>query len=153
MRASGFTLIELLIAVTIMAIVSAVAIPMYRNYSERTYRSEAGADLLGCALALERFASVNFSYRNAADTDADGIGDDDAGPIAGQICDPLSGKSQPPRYAITVVADDATFAFTATPINNMAGNGILTLDDAGNRGWDRNGDNDTDDADELTWEY
>ena len=149
MRVSGFTLIELLIALAIMAIISAVAIPMYSTYSERTYRSEAGADMLGCAQALERFASVNFTYQNSADTDADGIGDADAGPIAGQICTPLSAA----RYDITVNATAATFAFTATPIDFMAGNGILTFDDAGNRGWDQNGDGDTADAGEQTWEY
>lgn len=151
MRVSGFTLIELLIAVAIMAIISAVAVPMYTNYSERTYRSEAGADLFGCAQALERFASVNFTYQNSADTDADGLGDADAGPIASEICRPLSVRQG--RYTIAVNATAATFAFTATPVGFMAGNGILTLDDAGNRGWDQNDDGDTTDDGEQTWEY
>ena len=151
MRVSGFTLVELLIAVAIMAIISAVAVPLYTNYSQRTYRGESGADMLVCAQALERFASVNFTYQNSADTDADGLGDADAGPIAAQICTPLSVAQG--RYTIAVNATAATFAFTATPIGVMAGNGILTLDDAGNRGWDQNGDNDTTDAGEQTWEY
>ncbi len=151
MRLSGFTLVELLIALAIMAIVSAIAIPLYTNYSERTYRSEAGADMLGCAQALERFASVNFTYQGSADTDADGVGDGDVGPIAEQICTPLSVRQG--RYTIEVNATTATFAFTATPIGFMAGNGILTLDDAGNRGWDQNGDDDTTDEGEQSWEY
>ncbi len=151
MRVSGFTLVELLIALAIMAIISVVAMPMYTTYSERTYRGEAGADLLGCGQALERFNSVNFTYQGSADTDADGLGDADIGPIAGEICNPLSVRQG--RYNITVNATAATFAFTATPIGTMAGNGILTLDDGGNRGWDRNGDNDTTDAGEQAWEY
>ena len=70
MRVFGFTLVELLIALAIMAIISAVAMPMYTTYSERTYRGEAGADLLGCGQALERFNSVNFTYQGSADTAA-----------------------------------------------------------------------------------
>ncbi len=151
MRVSGFTLIELLIAVAIMAIVSAVAIPLYTSYSQRAYRAEAGADILGCAQALERFASVNFTYQGSADTDADGLGDADVGLIAAEICTPLSVRQL--RYTISVNATAATFAFTANPIGFMDGNGILTLDDAGNRGWDQNGDNDTTDDGEQTWEY
>ena len=135
-----------------MAIVSAVAVPLYTNYSQRTYRSEAGADLLVCAQALERFASTNFTYQGSADTTGDGLGDANAGPIAAQICTPLSfGQG---RYTIAVNAPTvATFSFVATPIGFMAGDGILTLDDAGNRGWDQNGDGDTTDAGEQTWEY
>ncbi|MCZ6618320.1 MAG: general secretion pathway protein GspH, partial [Gammaproteobacteria bacterium] len=91
------------------------------------------------------------TYQGSADTDADGLGDADVGPIAAQICTPLSFRQG--RYDITVNATAATFAFTATPAGVMAGDGILTLDDAGNRGWDQNGDGDTTDAGEQTWEY
>jgi prepilin-type N-terminal cleavage/methylation domain-containing protein len=48
-RTRGFTLIELMIAVAILAIVAAIALPLYNQYSMRTYRAEAQADLMACA--------------------------------------------------------------------------------------------------------
>lgn len=138
-----------MVALAILAIVSAIAVPLYTQYADRTYRSQAMSDLLNCGQGLERFASINFSYQNAADTDADGLGDADAGLIATQICDPASVREN--RYAITVVGDDTGFTLTATPQGEMADDGLITYDSAGIRGWDRSG-NDAIEADEQTWE-
>jgi len=149
MRNSGFTLIELLVAVAILAIVAAVAMPFYTQYSMRTFRSEAQADLMGCGQSLERFASVNFSYQNAADTDADGVGDADAGPIAAAICRPESVARG--RYVITVNGTATGFVLTATPAGQMVGDGLMTFDSVGNRAWDENNDGDTADANEQDW--
>jgi len=135
---AGFTLVELMIAVAILAIVAAVALPLYNQYSQRTYRSEAQADLLNCAQAMERFAAQNFTYQGA---------------VLANLCDPRSASSAPQRYNFALaVPDDDQFVITATPMNNMAGDGVLTYDDTGTRGWDRNGDGDTTDAGEDSWE-
>ena len=149
MRNNGFTLIELLIALAIMAIVAAVAMPIYRQYSDRTYRSEAQADLLNCAQGLERFASVNFTYENTADTNADGAGDADAGPIANQVCTTSSVNSG--RYVITVAANATGFTLTATPQNDTDEGRVVTYDSVGQRGWDEDDDG-TIQADEMDWE-
>jgi type IV pilus assembly protein PilE len=138
-----------MVALAIIAIIAAVAMPLYTQYSNRTYRSEAQADLLNCSQALERLASVNFSYRNAADTDADGVGDADAGVIATTLCDPRSVRSG--RYAITVNANDTTFTLTATPQNGTDEDRLLSLNSAGVRGWDEDGANGIE-ADEQDWE-
>ena len=148
MRNSGFTLIELLVALAIFAIISAVAMPLYTAYSERTFRSQAQSDLLNCAQALERFASNNFTYVGAADSDADGVPDAEDGPIATQICDPLSVREN--RYTFALDAEQTTFVITATPQNAMDGDGILQYSNTGVRGWDRDG-NDIVEADEQTW--
>ena len=58
----GFTLIELMIAVAIVAILSAVALPSYSAYIERAKRADAKAVLLNAAQYLERFRSSNFKY-------------------------------------------------------------------------------------------
>ena len=42
----GFTLIELMIVVTIIAIISAIAVPSYNNYVLRAKRSEGRAALM-----------------------------------------------------------------------------------------------------------
>ncbi|MDH3642182.1 MAG: prepilin-type N-terminal cleavage/methylation domain-containing protein [Gammaproteobacteria bacterium] len=151
MRVSGFTLVELMVAVAILAVISAVAMPFYTQYSLRTFRSEGQADLMACGQAMERFAAVNFTYQNAADTDADGIGDADAGAIADAVCSPDSVAQG--RYAITVNGTAVGFVLTATPAGRMAGDGLMTFDGAGNRAWDENNDGDTTDAGEQDWAY
>ena len=37
MRNAGFTLVELLVALAIMAVVSAIALPLYTQFSDRTF--------------------------------------------------------------------------------------------------------------------
>jgi type IV pilus assembly protein PilE len=120
MRTAGFTLIELMIAVAILAIVAAVALPLYNQYSQRTYRAEAQADLLNCAQGMERFAARNFTYGGAVLADA---------------CDPRSvaqGRYQP--FVLDLPADDQ-FIITATPVVGgvMDGDGAMTIDQAGVR--------------------
>ena len=136
---SGFTLIELLVAVAILALISYLALPLYTSYSERAFRSEAQGDLLACALGLERWANAEFTYGGAADTDGDGSGDADTGPVAAAVC--TSHSAARGNYAITVNGTGEGFLLSARPEPGgpMAADGFLTLDDAGNRGWDRDG--------------
>lgn len=135
----GFTLVELMVTLAIIAIISAVAVPLYTTYSERTYRTEAQSDLLAAAQALERFAAVNFSYEDSADTDADGAGDADAGPLAADIYQPRADTQG--RYVFTIAAAAGTFTLTATPqAGPMADDGVMTIDEAGNRQWDADND-------------
>ena len=54
----GFSLIELMIAVAIVAVLAALAMPLYNQYSMRSVRTAAQGDLLLCQQGLERFASV-----------------------------------------------------------------------------------------------
>ncbi|MEM6710375.1 MAG: type IV pilin protein [Pseudomonadota bacterium] len=147
----GFTLVELMVALAILAVVAAVAVPLYTAYSERTYATEAQADLLNAAQALELFAAVNFSYEGSADTDGDGAGDADAGPLAGDIYTPRSADQG--RYEFNIAAAAGTFTLTAVPqVGVMENTGNMTIDEAGNRRWDRNDDGDYADADEDSWE-
>jgi type IV pilus assembly protein PilE len=144
----GFTVVELMIAVAILAILATVALPIYTNYSNRTYRSEAMADLLDCAQALERRANVDFSYAGA------GVGGVD-GPAAidPAICDAASVAAG--RYGITYTGADATFNLVATPTGANVDDGrIITLNSAGQRGWDESEppDGDTLDANDGNWE-
>ncbi|MDA1073995.1 MAG: prepilin-type N-terminal cleavage/methylation domain-containing protein [Proteobacteria bacterium] len=154
----GLTLIELLIAMIILALLSALVLPLYNRYSDRAFRTEAQADLLNCAQGLERWASVSFSYLGAADTNADGVGDANAGAIAERvvhatlgttnICIP--GSVRDGRYNITVAATASQFTLTATPVGQMAGDGFMTFDDAANQAWDKDADGSIS-ATENTW--
>lgn len=140
-RARGFTLVELMIAVAILAIIAAVALPLYTQYSVRTYRTEAQADLLNCAQGMERYAAQNFDYDGAV-----------AAFAAGTICNPRSDDQGRYNIGVAVPADDQ-FILTATPVGGaVADEELMTYNQAGVRGWDLNGDGDTDDAGEDTWE-
>jgi len=125
--ARGFTLIEIMIAMAILAIISAVAIPIYTSYSENTYRGEAQADLLKCAQGLERYASENWSYVGAGDG---------AGGLPDSVCTTLSDD----RYTISAVSSANDFTLTATPRPGiMEGDGELEFGSNGQRRWNRNG--------------
>jgi len=58
----GFTLIELLIAVTIIGVIAAVAIPNYQRYVSRANRVDATTELMRIAAEQEKFYLQNNSY-------------------------------------------------------------------------------------------
>jgi type IV pilus assembly protein PilE len=62
----GFTLIELMIAVAIVAILSAIAIPQYSEYVMRSRITEATMVLSDQRLKMERFFQDNRSFTPAA---------------------------------------------------------------------------------------
>lgn len=66
----GFTLIELLLTVAIVGILSAVAIPSYREYVLRGARADAQSSLMEASQYLERVYSECNSYvlRDASTT-------------------------------------------------------------------------------------
>lgn len=59
---SGFTLIEMMIAVMIVAILAAIAIPSYSEYLRRADLSTAHQEMQKIAALLERHRARNFSY-------------------------------------------------------------------------------------------
>ena len=144
-------MLELLAALAILAIVVTLAVPLYTDYSRRAYRAEAQSDLLACALGMERRATLEFTYAGAADSDDDGTGDADSGPLAQSICQPRSVAQA--RYTLSVSGTAETFLLTARPEASgpMAADGFLTLDDAGSRGWDRDNSG-TVGVDEVRWD-
>jgi type IV pilus assembly protein PilE len=61
----GFTLIELMVTVAIVAILSAVAMPAYRDYVMRGRISQATSNLAGMRVKLEQFYQDNRTYEGA----------------------------------------------------------------------------------------
>lgn len=61
----GFTLIELMIGVAIITILSAIAIPQYRDYVTRSRLADASAGLTTMRAQMERYYQDNRTYANS----------------------------------------------------------------------------------------
>ena len=101
MKKNGFSLIELMIAVGIVGILAAIAIPSYSAYVKRTNRTDATRSLSVTAQALERCYSQNFSYAVATC------------PVAGVTPTPSSQG----YYTVTIaITGPTTYTLTAVPL-------------------------------------
>ena len=121
----GFTLIELMIAVAVIAILAAVALPSYQQYVLRTQRSAAAACLVEMGQFMERVYLTNLRY------------DQNAGvATALPTTDCVNRTSARYTIALPTVAQ-RTFNLTAAPKGAQAGDtgcGTLSLNQAGTRG-------------------
>ena len=74
---SGFTLVEMMIVVAILAIISAIAIPVYRNYITASKINAARASIEQFSVLLESYRAENgtfppdntYTYKNNGSTD------------------------------------------------------------------------------------
>lgn len=119
-RAAGFTLLELMIAVAIIGILAAIAVPNYRNYLIKANRSAAQQFMLSISNVQEQYLLDNRAY-------ADTIG---AGGLGMTAPDDLSGK-----YTIAIsgggTASPTSYEIIATATGSQAADGNLTLDNTG----------------------
>ena len=81
---AGVTLIELLIALGIISLILAVAIPSYQKHLYAARRHEAIADILKLQLLEERYRYYNTSY-GTQDNIEDTYGDGDNLPVKSKI--------------------------------------------------------------------
>lgn len=96
-RFAGFTLIEVMIAVAIVAILGAVALPAYQDYVRRGNIPEATSALGQGRVAMEQWFQDNRTYDGAA-------------------C-PGNGAN----FTFACVTSATTFTITATGAGSMAG--------------------------------
>jgi len=114
----GFTLIELMIAVVVVAILAAVALPSYNNYVRRGKISEATANLSTMRVKMEQFFQDNRTY---------------AGACAGGTVAPLPTAGDAKYFTYSCPTKDATsFVVQADGVGDMAGF-TYTVDQGGNR--------------------
>jgi len=118
----GFTLLELMIVVTVIGVLTALAMPAYQKYVQRAKRSDAANALMSIAAAEEKYYFQNNKY---GDNDALGLSD-----------------TSPEKYysiAVAVGEDDngQSYTITATATGAQASDtdcATFTLDNTGKRG-------------------
>lgn len=120
----GFTLIELLIVVTIIGILTSVAIPSYIQYVQQGKRADARANLLQAAQYLQRFYAANDRF------DVDRANNSISLP-------PALTTTADGSYLLDITGINAqNFTLRMQPQNSMAGDkcGNLTLTNLGVKG-------------------
>lgn len=74
-RTIGFTLIEMMITLLVIAILAAIAVPIYQNQIRESRRTDARSALLELAAREERYYATNNAYTaTAADLGYTGFG-------------------------------------------------------------------------------
>jgi type IV pilus assembly protein PilA len=66
-RQQGFTLIELMIVVAIVAILAAVALPFYADFTFRAKMSEVAASIDACKVSVQDYHESEAEYPSTAD--------------------------------------------------------------------------------------
>lgn len=124
-RFAGFTLIELMIAVVIVAIIAAIAYPSYQDHLRKGRRASAQAFMMDLGNREQQYLMDARAY--AIDSGA---------LTALNVTVPSEVAS---FYAVTIgpaaATTPPTYTITATPIAGsvQASDGVLTLDQAGNK--------------------
>lgn len=147
-RISGFTLIELMVVVAIVAILTSIAIPSYRDYIIRGARAAAQTDLLQLASLQEKIylnsncytASVTMAYNGtSAVSNCTVIPVVNTGGLGR-----TNGLTNDGKYtlAINTGGTQQTYIITATPApdKGQADDGCLTIQENGLRQWYKNDD-------------
>ena len=124
-RSHGFTLIELMVVVAVVAILSAIAYPSYRDSVLKGRRAEARSALAELLQQQERFMTQNNSYQAFVSSDSvpfkTFVGQDASGAtytLSATTCDATGGGTAPSiKECVKVVA---TPAFSDPQGGNLA---------------------------------
>ena len=133
-RVNGFTLIELMIAVVIVSILAAIAIPSYSNYVIRGSRAAAQTELLQLAAVQEKIYLNSNAYTANVATTYTGLA---AGGLG-----KTGGKTSDGKYDLSLAIGalpSQIYTLTATPVagRTQVNNGNITIQENTQRCWFR----------------
>ena len=124
----AFTLIEILIAVTILGIIMAVALPSYRAHLVKQSRSAAQSELIELASMQEKIYLNSNAYTTSLSGNYTGVSTGGLGRT--------TSKSNDGKYDLALVnATAQSYTMTATPVagSSQASDGTITLNSNGTR--------------------
>jgi type IV pilus assembly protein PilE len=114
-QAAGFSLIELMIVVAIIAILAAIAVPIYSTYVTRSKLTEAHNNFSALRVQMEQYFQDNRTYVNGA---ACGV------PM------PATGSNSTVKYfTYTCTATSSTYKITATGATTQTAGFEFTIDE------------------------
>ena len=130
-HAAGFTLIELMIVVAIIAILAAIAVPIYSNYITRSKLTEAQDNLSTLRVAMEQYFQDNRQYTPASSSSTAST----CGVSMPTATTGSAGAGMAKYFSYSCTATASTYTITATgntgtPTANFA----FTIDNNNNRG-------------------
>ena len=126
----GFTLVEIMIALLVLAILVAIAIPSYERYKIKVNRVAAQAEMVEMGSVLQQYL---ISHRTYAKTNTNFVELSDL-----NLATQLPRHEKVPLYNVSLTATALTWQLTASPIDatRQANNGILVLNSKGYRCWE-----------------
>jgi type IV pilus assembly protein PilE len=125
-RDAGFTLIELVIAVAIVAILAAVAMPSYQNYARRGQLADAFTTLSDMRVKMEQWYQDNKWYGTAANSNT-------CATLPGYTAFPVTTR----YFTLSCTAGAApsqTYTLTATGSGGLTAGYNYTLNQQGTKG-------------------
>lgn len=136
----GFTLVEMLVTVAIIGILAGIAYPAYQGSVIRSNRTEAERALLVTQAQLERYYTAFGTYTGAL-LDNGALPPGSESRIVGKSKSPPSGTTVY-NFEMTIPAAGQSYTLRARPVNTALNkkDGIVELNSAGQKGWDKNND-------------
>ncbi len=133
-KIKGFSLIELMIVIAIIGVLASIAYPAYQDHGTKTRRAAAMGVMMNASEAMERFKTRNnYSYTagtNGRDATF-GAGNTD---IFSAVI-PATGTVFYDLSISTLAANSYTLTATPRVGTSQAGDGSLTVSNAGIKTW------------------
>ncbi len=131
-RARGFTLIELMVAVTVVSILTAIAVPAYNNYVLRGQLPNATNGLSAAAAQMEQFFQDYRSYAQVGTSpNPPCLTPSTSGGFTIQCIVPAGAPAGSPAQNAGVTA--STYTLVAFPNSAAVAGFYYTLDNYGNQ--------------------
>lgn len=132
-KSKGFTLIELLIAIAIISVLVALALPSYNRYIRSSARADAQSQMLKIAGDLARWRAKNLSYSGFVPESGFAAA---RGSIASvdnaTIYIPIGSDSTNYRYQLVLLDGSRTTALNSTDIRAGQGWIMIAVPNTGN---------------------